>query len=96
MDFLRKKNPKVSLHQNRVFSTVKEKFEYGGLIFGGLLDGPLRPGFAGRPAKAGMKLAHRIHDAGSGLWNPSLVQAIFQDSEMGECRHAGKDGSREK
>jgi hypothetical protein len=25
MDFLRKKNPKVSLHQYRVFSTVKEK-----------------------------------------------------------------------
>jgi len=28
MDFLRKKNPKVSLHQYRVFSTVKEKFEF--------------------------------------------------------------------
>jgi hypothetical protein len=27
MDFLRKKNPKVSLHQYRVFSTVKEKPE---------------------------------------------------------------------
>ena len=27
MDFLRKKNPKVSLHQYRVFSTVKEKSE---------------------------------------------------------------------
>jgi hypothetical protein len=29
MDFLRKKNPKVSLHQYRVFSTVKEKSEWG-------------------------------------------------------------------